>query len=90
MIFDSPFNDLRDVLEGRCILSHHVVTEGDAVARVYQGKGGGRGEGGGGHVMDVCNGQVTVTNNSRGMLHIDLSTPLDRWCFTVQWWSADQ
>ena len=71
MIFDSPFNDLRDVLEGRCILSHHVVTEGDAVACVYQGKGGGgrregnggRGKvgGGGGHVMDVCNGQVTVT-----------------------------
>lgn len=71
MIFDSPFNDLRDVLEGRCVLSHHVVTEGDAVACVYQRKGGG----GGGHVMDVCNGQVTVTNNSRGMLHIDLSTP---------------
>ena len=37
---------------------------------------GGRWVGGGGHVIHVCNGQVTVTKNSRGMLHIDLSTPL--------------
>ena len=27
-------------------------------------------------MIHVCNGQVTVTKNSRGMLHIDLSTPL--------------
>ena len=36
MFFDSSFNDLRDELESRCILSHHVVTEGNAVTCVYQ------------------------------------------------------
>lgn len=36
MFFDSSFNDLRDELESRCILSHHVVTEGKAVTCVYQ------------------------------------------------------
>ena len=83
MVFDSPFNDLRDVLEGRCILSHHVVTEGNAVACVYQGKEEG-GWGGEGHVIHVCNGQVTVTKNSRGIYATYRTYLQHRWCFTVQ------
>ena len=48
MFLDSSLDNLRDELEGSCILSHHVVTEGDAVACVYAEGAKGTGERNGG------------------------------------------